>query len=113
MSALDLALYRGLMRVRPAFVASAIKRVLRLRRQLVTTPLGSFEVDPVSHLGLSLLTHYSYEPEMESFIEREIGPGMTFIDVGANEGYFSIAAARRVGLQGRVISVEPQARLHG
>jgi FkbM family methyltransferase len=38
-------------------------------------------------------------------------PGDTFIDVGANQGAFSIVAAGIVGSSGRIIAVEPQVRL--
>lgn len=34
-------------------------------------------------------------------------PGMTFVDVGANVGFYSVMAARRVGPSGRVIAFEP------
>lgn len=37
-------------------------------------------------------------------------PGSTVIDVGANIGFFSVRFARWVGTEGRVISVEPEAR---
>ena len=37
--------------------------------------------------------------------------GGTFIDVGANFGTFSLLASRMVGANGRVIAIEPQARL--
>jgi FkbM family methyltransferase len=36
---------------------------------------------------------------------------MTFVDVGANWGYFSLLAAGRVGAGGRVLSLEPDPRL--
>jgi FkbM family methyltransferase len=39
-------------------------------------------------------------------------PGGTFADVGANEGYFSVVGSRIVGPNGRVLTVEPQKRLH-
>ena len=35
-----------------------------------------------------------------------IGPGMIFADVGCNEGYFTIPAARRVGPTGMVYGVD-------
>jgi FkbM family methyltransferase len=38
-------------------------------------------------------------------------PGGVFVDVGANEGFFSIIAARLVGPTGLVVAVEPQSRL--
>lgn len=33
-------------------------------------------------------------------------PGMTFVDVGCGDGYFSIPAARMVGQEGKVISID-------
>jgi FkbM family methyltransferase len=38
-------------------------------------------------------------------------PGMSFVDVGANWGYFTLLAAHIVGTGGRVISLEPDPRL--
>jgi FkbM family methyltransferase len=38
-------------------------------------------------------------------------PGMTFVDVGANIGYFTLLAASRVGPAGRVLSFEPTPRV--
>ena len=38
-------------------------------------------------------------------------PGGTFVDVGANWGYFTLMAAHIVGQAGRVISLEPDPRL--
>lgn len=36
-----------------------------------------------------------------------LGPGMTFVDVGAHVGYMSVLAARAVGPEGRGFAVEP------
>jgi FkbM family methyltransferase len=41
------------------------------------------------------------------FIEKQLKPGDTFVDVGANVGLFSLMAARVVGSGGRVIAIEP------
>jgi len=48
-----------------------------------------------------------WEPELSAFIAARLGPGDCFLDVGANIGYFSVLAARRVGETGSVIAVEP------
>lgn len=37
----------------------------------------------------------AYEPELTAFLQRRIVRGSTFVDVGANVGYFSLLAARR------------------
>lgn len=52
-----------------------------------------------------------YEPQ-ETFLLKEIlRPGMTFVDVGANWGYFTLVAASAVGATGQVISLEPDPRI--
>ena len=48
-----------------------------------------------------------YEKAETAFIERTLRPGMTVLDVGANIGYYTAMAARRVGPTGRVIALEP------
>lgn len=58
-----------------------------------------------------MLTRGNYEPAMEATIRRLLKPGDTFVDVGANEGYFSLVGGEAVGPVGRVIAVEPQSRL--
>lgn len=45
-------------------------------------------------------------------VPRLLQPGETFIDAGANCGYYSCLAAGRVGPSGRVIAFEPDTRLH-
>lgn len=48
-----------------------------------------------------------YEPETTRFLWNWLRPGDTFIDVGANAGYFSAMAASIVGRAGRVHAFEP------
>ncbi len=44
------------------------------------------------------------------FLWRFLQPGMTFLDVGAYHGVFSILAAKKLGRGGRVIAFEPSPR---
>jgi FkbM family methyltransferase len=46
------------------------------------------------------------EPEVQKALAEQIKPGMTFYDVGANIGFFSLLAARLVGTEGRVVAFE-------
>tara|TARA_B100000029_G_scaffold164047_1_gene160129 strand:- start:255 stop:1088 length:834 start_codon:yes stop_codon:yes gene_type:complete len=48
-----------------------------------------------------------YEKAETAFIQRTLKSGMTVLDVGANIGYYTALAARRVGPNGRVIALEP------
>jgi FkbM family methyltransferase len=52
-----------------------------------------------------------YEPQETAVVRAVLKPGMTFVDVGANWGYFTLLAAHLVGAEGRVLSLEPDPRL--
>jgi len=46
------------------------------------------------------------EPEVQAVLQKYLRAGMTFYDVGANIGFFSLMAAKLVGTGGRVIAFE-------
>jgi FkbM family methyltransferase len=48
-----------------------------------------------------------YEPHITRHMKHALAPGMFFLDVGANIGYFTLLAAHLVGCQGKVFAVEP------
>ena len=100
-----------LMRVRPAPLAVVLKKILGTGRTVVSTPSGKFWIDPVSLLGMALSRRGEHEPAMRETIERWLPLGGVFVDLGANEGYFSVLGALRCGANGRVLAIEPQQRL--
>jgi FkbM family methyltransferase len=51
-----------------------------------------------------------YEPQETILFRKLLAPGMTFVDVGANWGYFTLVGAHLVGPSGRVVSVEADPR---
>ena len=55
-----------LRKLRPAALATSVKRLLRIKRLVVRAEIGSFFVDPISHLGDLLIREGRYEPDMES-----------------------------------------------
>jgi FkbM family methyltransferase len=69
-----------------------------------------FFANPISEFGLAL-RRGEHEPEMRSLLARFLKPGGIFVDLGANEGYFSVIASGLVGPAGKVVAVEPQSRL--
>ena len=60
--------------------------------------------------SLCLYVCGSFEPNEFAFLDRMLQPGMVFVDVGANDGYYTLFAANRVGPSGRVLAVEPSSR---
>ena len=98
-------------RLRPAPLAAVIGSICGLsKRRALRTEHGTFLVNPVSNFGLQLTAGH-YEPKMVDVLRKYLESGSVFIDLGANEGYFSVIASRIVGPRGTVIAVEPQSRL--
>lgn len=48
----------------------------------------------------------SFEPDVCGVLQKFLKPGDTFIDGGANVGYFSVQAGHIVGSEGKVVSIE-------
>jgi FkbM family methyltransferase len=48
-------------------------------------------------------------PEM-SYLWRSLKPGMTFVDIGAHHGIWTLIAAKAMGKGGRIIAFEPSQR---
>jgi FkbM family methyltransferase len=61
-------------------------------------------------LSLCLYVGGSFEPNEFAYLEETLKPGMVFIDCGANEGLYTLYAARRIGPAGRVLAIEPSTR---
>jgi FkbM family methyltransferase len=111
LSRTDKILQRALMRVRPAFLAAGLKKVFGIRRKAVEVKEGVFWIDPVSQFAVNLVAEHGYEPKMGETLRRYLQPDRIFVDIGANEGFFTVQAAKIVGPKGKVLAVEPQGRL--
>jgi FkbM family methyltransferase len=99
-------------KLRPVELALLLKFLLRIKRKEIELSDGrKYAVDPVSDLGLRLAKSAEYETEMTKAISEILNQGDYFIDLGANEGYFSILGAKICGARGHVLAIEPQERL--
>jgi FkbM family methyltransferase len=104
-------LHSWILRVRPAELADLLKRIFRVRREVVTTPIGlQLWADPVTHFYVQAMRPEGYEPQMSALLKGLLGSGDTFVDIGANEGYFSALAGSAAGAA-RIFAVEPQSQL--
>jgi FkbM family methyltransferase len=54
--------------------------------------------------------HGVWEPGETALLLQWLAPGMTFIDIGAHVGYYTLLGARRVGPSGLVLAFEPGPR---
>lgn len=89
-----------------------IARSCRARYRVVTAWVCDTEVEVLlaSDIGRCLWVAGCYEPNELYVLSRLLSSNDTFIDIGANVGLYSIAAARLVGDHGKVVSFEPSPR---
>lgn len=86
------------------------KRLLKINN---TISFDGFRMvlDENSYMDLSLFKQYlrygEYEKEITHYLRNSLNPGETFVDVGANSGYYSLLASGIVGEQGMVLAFEP------
>lgn len=67
------------------------------------------EIDPRDELATRYFLEQDFEVDVSAFFRDQIRPGMVVFDVGANIGHFTLLAAKRVGLSGRVHAFEASA----
>jgi FkbM family methyltransferase len=67
-------------------------------------------ITPDDRLSRVIYLSGTYEPRALRLLRAAVSPGDTILDVGANAGIVSLAAAAWVGSAGRVVAIEPSAR---
>lgn len=114
-------LVRGLAALVPRLPAGrywAVSQLRHLRPAPFLMPLPArlggfrFACDTRDSVAREVCYTGGYEPQETMIAAGILGPGDVFVDVGANWGYFSLAAAHWVGAGGRIIAFEPEPRLH-
>ena len=58
-------------------------------------------------VGHTIARTGNYAGEVSAALREQLAAGATFVDIGANIGWFSLLAASVVGPAGRVIAIEP------
>ncbi len=99
------------------FLVIAIKKLFAPKRP--TEPIREFEfrgmrmkVDISKSMGESIYWRGAHDWRPIFVLDRYLKFGQTFIDVGANQGEYSIWAARKVAPSGSVIAFEPMDTLY-
>ncbi|MFE9722020.1 FkbM family methyltransferase [Streptomyces sp. NPDC005794] len=83
------------------------------RRRAVDTIHGAtFAVDTQDLIQRYIYMFGVWEPHMSRWLSRRLRQGDTFVDVGANVGYFSVLASELVGADGRVVAIEASPVFH-
>jgi len=79
----------------------------RARPRIATTPFGfKLHVQLPDHIQKVIWLTGRWEPVITEFFRNTLCPGDTFIDVGANIGYYSLLASKIVGENGHIYSIE-------
>jgi FkbM family methyltransferase len=104
-------------KIRPAILQDLLIRTIygsENRRRLIVKDnesLLEYYVDPFSALGRCIYDNHIYEKETCLIFNRLIKKDNICLDIGANEGYFSMLMSKLVGENGKVYAFEPQTRL--
>lgn len=73
-------------------------------------PYGSWFLARGDEAGLVTFFKIPYEENEWRFVAQFLKPEMTFFDIGANQGFYTLLAAKYVGLKGKVFAFEPVPR---
>lgn len=68
------------------------------------------EFPRLSETAQQLFIYGAFDPQEFSVLDLVLKEGMTFVDVGANAGLYTVFASKKVGETGRVYAMEPSRR---
>lgn len=72
-------------------------------------PFGAWWLLRNDQIGGTLLQG-AFENAEHRFVEKFLQPGMTVLDIGANQGYYTLLSSRKVKPHGKVFAFEPSPR---
>ena len=91
-----------------SLIIPPIKRLSRVNPNEPHRILGHVMFLHPTSSSLARMAHETYEMDTVKVVERLLSPGMSFLDIGAHVGYYTLLGARLVGPNGTVYAFEPQ-----
>ncbi|MEU6000528.1 FkbM family methyltransferase [Streptomyces sp. NPDC047197] len=83
------------------------------RRRVVDAEFDArFACDSRDLIQRFISLYGAWEPHMTRWLQSRLGAGDTFVDVGANIGYFAVLGSRLVGRAGQVVAIEASPAFH-
>ena len=70
-------------------------------------------LDSRNHIDWVTIFRGGFEPELTSLLQKWLGPGSVFVDVGANIGCHVLTAGSAIGEAGTVLAFEPNPSVRG
>ena len=89
------------------FLRWAVYQVLGRDFTFRTADGFHFVTMPGNWSSLAIYIQNYRDPGPQRFIARNIAPGSTFVDVGANIGTYTVLGSAVVGRSGKVVAIEP------
>ncbi len=92
----------------PPIRAAALGILRRRHRDAIEIDGYTFRVEAADFgVTLELESTGAYEPLTRRTLSSLLGPGMTFVDIGAHVGLFAVPASQWVSPEGQVFAFEP------
>ena len=88
-------------------ILNLMLKATRKTTLVAPTQFGIMKLDTNDYVQAKIFHNGCYEPNTLKLVRALLRPGDCFVDVGANVGQFSLAAAALVGDTGRVLAFEP------
>ncbi len=96
-----IAVFPFLKKIANRFIKMSIPRILKIEE-------GELELDQSDVAVSGSLALGSFEETEVDMFREKLETGMTVIDIGANIGYYTIIAGKRIGVNGKVFAFEPE-----
>jgi FkbM family methyltransferase len=78
-----------------------------LRKVLETADGFLMDINTSDFIQRTIYLTGDWDESVSEILRHRLKPGMTFVDAGANVGFFSLLAAKLIGPTGHVIAFEP------